>query len=943
MNPRRGRMLRWVTSSVFILITCAVTWHVTAQTPTGAVPLPPGATLTDTVADAARATSLLKARLGQSFAVADFNRDGLTDVAAADFLSDSLKLFFGEAGGGLGAPTTLATGRGPRSVVAADLNDDGAIDLAVGEFLSGSVRVFPGRGDGRFGDAYSLPLAHGITSLVAYDLDGDGRVDLAAANPLSGSILTLRNEGSGSFLSTEIGRVEAPTLVLRQDVNGDGTADLVAVDADGRTAWMFAADEAGTFQQPRSVEPSWIGAIVDASRETLTPPGGARLQTVAGDGQVHIGGLQTAEPLVVSLGDWRGVASPGEMVSFARVIGQAEILIDAATGISAASVRATDESGRASVAVLLPRLPDASVMTASVAPDQLVAFRMVSPVPHNELARMIVAALREEDRDPRTVAALRAMMQDALERLTAGDAVAAMGDLIAMLDTVRTQGTATVPAGHPRVADDLVRRFLQQVLLLGASPRVPDDEPIVCDVPLTRTIAAPTEVDRFRYTGVGGERVHVLFHNDGGIATFNPFWRLRAPDGTEISCPGNAHGERDCLLSAAGTYTIEVADLGADGTGTYSVSIAPLTAGRRCGPTSLTCDVPASNTIDAPLDSDIHEFDFTAVAGERVHVAFHNDGGTATFNPFWRLRAPDGTEINCPGNAHGERDCVLPAAAVYAIEVEDLALNGTGAYSLNIVRLTASLRCGTTSLTCDVPASNTINTPLDTDIHEFDFTAVAGERVHVAFHNDGGTATFNPFWRLRAPDGSEINCPGNAHGERDCVLPAAAVYAIEVEDLALDGTGAYSLNIERLTAGQRCGTTTACDVPVTTDISARVDTDLHEFSGVAGELVHIVLRNDGGSQSFNPVWRLLASDGSPATVCGGFAFGERDCTLPATDSAYAIEVEDLGLDATGSYSVLVQRLTPGLRCGPAVRDDASLDGAVWAPPTTTDVPGRTRR
>ncbi len=132
--------------------------------------------------------SLLKARLGQTFAVGDLNRDGLQDVAVTDFVADTLTVLLGEAGGGFSTATTIATGRGPRAVVAADFDNDGTLDLCVGEFLSGAVRLFAGHGDGQFHVRQTLPLVPGVSSVAARDVNGDGLVDLAVAGALSGTI-----------------------------------------------------------------------------------------------------------------------------------------------------------------------------------------------------------------------------------------------------------------------------------------------------------------------------------------------------------------------------------------------------------------------------------------------------------------------------------------------------------------------------------------------------------------------------------------------------------------------------------------------------------------------------------------------------------------------------------------------------------------------------------
>ncbi|MGE3468874.1 MAG: hypothetical protein AB7O28_00910, partial [Vicinamibacterales bacterium] len=244
-------------------------------------------------------------------------------------------------------------------------------------------------------------------------------------------------------------------------------------------------------------------------------------------------------------------------------------------------------------------------------------------------------------------------------------------------------------------------------------------------------------------------------------------------------------------------------------------------------------------------------------------------------------------------------------------------------------------RCGT-AITCDVPASTTISSRVDTDLHEF--PGVAGERVHVVVATESATSgSFGVWWRLLASDGSGVaGCNAFSASNRDCTLPATeAAYAVEVLDLGFDGTGTYSLLIQRLTAGQRCGTAITCDVPASTTISSRVDTDLHEFDGWAGERVHVtVVTETVTSGSFGVWWRLLAADGTGVPGCSAFSASDRDCTLPATYGSYAVEVLDLGFDGTGTYGLHIQRLTAPRRCGTSIPCDVGATTSISAPADT---------
>src|SRR5262249_17527405 len=151
-------------------------------------------------------------------------------------------------------------------------------------------------------------------------------------------------------------------------------------------------------------------------------------------------------------------------------------------------------------------------------------------------------------------------------------------------------------------------------------------------------------------------------------------------------------------------------------------------------------------------------------------------------------------------------------------------------------------------------------------------------------------------------------------------------------DGSYDSTGNYSLSLQRLSAAQRCGPgSLACDIVATATIDANTDTDLYNFSGVANEIVQIVLGDNGGPISLPPDSTLIPPDGSLSPVCGASSAATgRDCTLPVA-GLYALEAADGSYDSTGTYSLSLQRLTAAQRCGPgALNCDAVLTATIDA-------------
>src|SRR5262249_41406660 len=98
-------------------------------------------------------------------AVGDFNGDGVLDLAVAnfgDFSTGSGATLSILLGNGDGTFQTAANygglGRGCSGITVGDYNRDGILDLAVANFWSNTVSVLLGKGDGTFQAAANYPV-----------------------------------------------------------------------------------------------------------------------------------------------------------------------------------------------------------------------------------------------------------------------------------------------------------------------------------------------------------------------------------------------------------------------------------------------------------------------------------------------------------------------------------------------------------------------------------------------------------------------------------------------------------------------------------------------------------------------------------------------------------------------------------------------------------------
>jgi hypothetical protein len=167
-------------------------------------------------------------------ALGRFNADHRTDIAVSN-LDGRVQVLLAK-GNGFGAPHDYSSG-GIRAhgVVAADFDRDGVTDLAATNEVEKQVSILPGIGGGAFGPPFSLPVAQTPVSIATGQLSGDHHLDLAVGvadlTSYAGKILLLQGTPGGGFRPPRAFPIKQNPLALTiADLDRDGHRDVIVAD-----------------------------------------------------------------------------------------------------------------------------------------------------------------------------------------------------------------------------------------------------------------------------------------------------------------------------------------------------------------------------------------------------------------------------------------------------------------------------------------------------------------------------------------------------------------------------------------------------------------------------------------------------------------------------------------------------------------------------------------
>ena len=155
----------------------------------------------------ANPTVLLGSIKASVIRAADFNHDGVTDLALLD--SQGVTVLLGNGKGAFLPPVTYAAGLDPTGLTVADVNDDGKLDLIVGNPY-GDILVLLNQGNGTFAPYRNADQT--ITLAVA-DLTGNGQKDIIYADQGLDRVVVDYGGGDSSVLGDQSSGVLSPGAV----------------------------------------------------------------------------------------------------------------------------------------------------------------------------------------------------------------------------------------------------------------------------------------------------------------------------------------------------------------------------------------------------------------------------------------------------------------------------------------------------------------------------------------------------------------------------------------------------------------------------------------------------------------------------------------------------------------------------------------------------------
>lgn len=263
-------------------------------------------------------TQIAEGLEGERLEVADVDNDGRADLLGFGRTTAGVSTLFGKGKGTFVRGPVLFPDVSVSDLAVADLNGDRIADVVVADWLGNSIAVFYGIGRGVFSEQARMPLPGEPRAVALWPATPRRTHVIAASIPDSATVVVLRGTPSGDFARSQILRfAEAPEELALRDVNGDGAPDLlgptpagVAVAAGADPGWFrapvyFAPASRGGAAAVGDVDGDGLQdlAVADAAGGRLVFLANAAAERGRSAVQRYAVGVR---PRGVAVGDWNG-------------------------------------------------------------------------------------------------------------------------------------------------------------------------------------------------------------------------------------------------------------------------------------------------------------------------------------------------------------------------------------------------------------------------------------------------------------------------------------------------------------------------------------------------------------------------------------------------------------------------------------------------------------
>ncbi len=185
----------------------------------------------------------------RGIAVADFNGDGIPDIAVVNRGLNNVSVLLGNGDGTFRAAASYAAGVDPIAIATGDLNGDGRIDLVTANRAAYTISVLLGNGDGTFQQNVDYAAGTEPIAIATADFNGDGLWDVVAVNSADGTVSVYLGSGNGLVQPQAVYSVgSSPIAIALGDFSVDGIVDVAVADSGANNVGILRGNGDGTFQ-----------------------------------------------------------------------------------------------------------------------------------------------------------------------------------------------------------------------------------------------------------------------------------------------------------------------------------------------------------------------------------------------------------------------------------------------------------------------------------------------------------------------------------------------------------------------------------------------------------------------------------------------------------------------------------------------------------------------